>query len=152
MQTAQEAFDKMLREVIRPQMRASGLRGSGTNFVWPSDDYFAGFGIQKSDANSKTLAKFTINAMVISHADWEVARESRSYLPKRPSPNITYGSFYDSPFWHGRIGILMPDKRDKWWILDGSTNWSEVAAEVLLAINDYLLPEVRARVSDQPHQ
>jgi hypothetical protein len=77
-------------EVGRP-MREIGLRGSGTNFVFPSDYYIAGFGFHKSDANSAMSVEFTLNAMVISRSDWEAARESHSYLPQRSSPNVIYG-------------------------------------------------------------
>jgi hypothetical protein len=45
-----------------------------------------------------------------------------------------------------RIGQLMPGNLDQWWELDASEDYGAVAAEVMDAIREYALPEMRARL------
>jgi hypothetical protein len=46
MASAQEVFDEMLRQALRPSLRAQGFRGSGAIFVLPDARHYAQIGIQ----------------------------------------------------------------------------------------------------------
>jgi hypothetical protein len=139
--TAIDAFDEMVRLVIRPALRDLGFKGSGSTFTWPSERSIALVGMQRSQFGDRNLVKFTLNVTVADAQAWERAREERPHLPKRPAPNTFYGSF----IWQQRIGKLMPTGEDHWWSLDGSTDTTELGNEVVEAISTYVVPELKAR-------
>jgi hypothetical protein len=141
--TAVDAFDEMVKNVIRPRLREMGFRGSGTTFTWPSEETIAQIGMQKSQFGDRNHVKFTLNVTVANAAEWERQREAKPHLPKRPAPNTLYGSF----IWQRRVGKLMPRGEDRWWLLDGDSDVRALGEEVVQTIATYVLPALRERAS-----
>jgi Domain of unknown function (DUF4304) len=137
--TALEAFDQMIKFVVRPALRDLGFKGSGTTFTWPSDKAIAHIGVQKSQFGDRHRVKFTLNVTVADVAAWELAREERLHLPKRPAPNTLYGSF----IWQRRVGELLPNGEDHWWYLDGDADVNVVGEDVVRTIETYVVPTLR---------
>jgi hypothetical protein len=120
-ETGQQAFKRMLRDLITPALRELGIRGPGG---YASGDYSGFLDFQKSRHNTKDEVEFTINL-------------GAAYTPTGDG------------YWHERIGAVMPARRDTWWTLQTGQPIETVAAEVLAAIRSYGWPAIQAAL-DSP--
>ena len=80
--------------------------------------------------------------LVFSRSVWERERAQDSYLGAKPNPNTLYGKLA----WWERIGVLMPEYEDKWWTVNAGMDTEDLSREVLLAIESYGLPAMRAQL------
>jgi len=142
MGSALDRFRTMIREHVAPELRRMGFRGSGQSFMLPSEDHWVLLGFQKSRSSSAEAVRFTVNITVVSKQEWAQAREHASYLPERPTPNTSYGTFTR---WK-RIGRLLPDGWDRWWTLSSGSSTASIAAEVLDTIRIYALPAIHQQL------
>lgn len=133
----------MLKEHVSPALRAEGLKGSGGTYALPSDDFWALVGFQRSTSSDASAVKFTVNCKVVARSVWEEMQQRVSYLGPKPNPNVGAGSFE----WDKRLGLLMPERADRWWWLRPEDDSGSVAAEVLHALREYGLPAMRAQMS-----
>ena len=134
----------MMRAQIAPALRSLGLKGSGQSYAIPSDDYWALVGFQKSGASSAAAVKFTVNLQVQPRDAWARAYNERPWMGVKPSPNTIAGV---EGGWWSRIGQLLPDAEDHWWWIEPDRPTEPVADEVIAAIRDYGLPEMRRRMT-----
>jgi hypothetical protein len=141
MPSAQETFAEMIKLGVRPRLKALGFTGPGTTFVWPSTVCFCQLGIQRSQFSNRDALKFTINVTAADRTAWELARQTKPYLPVKPSPN----TFYGIDFWQRRIGKLLPEGEDKWWTVEANQDWGLLADEVVDAVTQVALPGLRQR-------
>ena len=132
----------MLRDRIAPALRTLGFKGSGPVFSLPNEKHHAMLGFQKSVSSTASEIRFTVNALVVSKDAWKKAREEWSYIPQRPSPNASWGDFV----WQSRMGHLLPEREDAWWRLSASADVERLAGELVDAIQEYMLPEIRQRI------
>lgn len=134
-ESAQDAFKRLLRDVVAPELRRHGLKGSGSVYVLPDATSWAQVGFQKSTSSTSDVVKFTINLKVtdkeywdeqrrdhspmkdtpppgVDRTTWDAERLARSAYPTRPAANI----FGDGQV--ERIGRLIPGvEGDHWWSL-----------------------------------
>jgi hypothetical protein len=150
MSSAQDLFKLMLRDEVAPALRASGLKGSGQRFELPSESHWALLGFQKSAWSDRQRLTFTVNLTVVARSVWTNGRRRWSQLPEQPGPNWALPpmmeSAFDTGYWHARIGELMPGNLDRWWEVNATPDSGAVAAEVVEAIVEYALPEMRERL------
>jgi hypothetical protein len=140
---AQEAFAVMMREQIAPALRSLGFKGSGQSYSIPSERYWALVGFQKSGASSAGAVKFTVNLKVVPRVGWARAYDEHPWMGSKPSPNtlnVVEGG------WRSRIGHLLPNPGDRWWWIEPDRPTEPVADEVIAAIRDFGLPEMRRRM------
>ena len=161
--TAQDALQRLLKDVVAPALRAEGLQGSGKAYVLPDPVYWAQVGFQGSYRSTADATQFTINLKVTSKAAWDEARRDHSPVkdtpppgvdraewdarrlkesayPLRPSANIFGGGTM-------RIGHLIPSiGRDHWWTLTVA-NARPVVDDALDALVRYGLPWLRQQVA-----
>ncbi len=162
-ETAQDAFKRLLRDVVAPALRNQGLRGSGAVYVLPNRFYWAQVGFQKSTSSSKDAVKFTINLKVTDKEQWNQERRDHSPLKDRPPPGVSQedwdaqrlersayparpsvGTFGDGR--SERIGDLMPGtNRDQWWTLTAQ-NAEDVMHDALRSLLDHGLPWLRREI------
>jgi Domain of unknown function (DUF4304) len=145
MMKAQEVFRVMMREQVAPALRELGFRGSGQSFTLPSDEYWALVGFQKSDSSSARAVKFTVNVQVAPKEEWAKAAREKPWLGSRPSPNVV-GASYVPGGWSERIGLLLPVRTYRWWWVEPDRLTEPVAREVVAAIRDHGLPEMKRRM------
>ena len=112
--TAQDAFRDMMRHEIAPAIRRMGFAGSGGNFRLVDGDDVAHVESQKSRWNSKDEVAFTFNLWV-----------SGGRLSTR-------------------LGELLPERRDFWWVLGPETSVDELAGAVIRALEDFGWPAIQA--------
>lgn len=134
--TAQHDFTRMLRDEIAPRLREVGLKGSGQKYRLPDPDVYRLLGFQKDKWSTAEEVGFTVNLSVIDRADWERYRED--WMPDVPGPTESWVVGRQE-----RLGMLMPDPHDRWWRLRSGEPTSSLAAEVVAAIVDHGLPELR---------
>jgi hypothetical protein len=145
--TAQETFAAMLRDEVAPALRKLGLKGSGQRYELPSDDYWAIVGFQKSKWSDAAEVAFTLNLTVASRRGCAEARATHPHLPERPSPTRTlYGAGVDKWIWQSRIGLLLPDRNDRWWDVTAGQDTRALATELIDIIRDRALPAMRERM------
>lgn len=140
---AQETYQEMVRDGLRPRLKALGFTGSGTTFTWPSQSHFAHFGMQKSQYSDRDELRFTVNVTVADKAVWETARTTRTHLPSKPAPNTLYGDY----IWQRRIGKLLPSREDTWWTISAGHDWHLISDAVFDAVTVFVLPELRDRTT-----
>jgi hypothetical protein len=145
--TAQEAFRGMLRDLIAPALREMGLKGSGQHYRLDLPEYWVQIGFQKSRSSTADQIKFTVNLSVINKEEWADVRARRSWLPERPSPNEHPPIARSPRSWADRIGAVIPPHQDVWWQLHVSEPVDRVADEVISAIREYALPEMKNRAT-----
>jgi hypothetical protein len=140
--TAQETFRRMIKTHLAPGLRALGFKGSGRNYELPCPDHWVMLGLQGSKWSDSGEALFTINLLVVSRSVWERERAQLPYLGPKPKPNQLPGTFA----WWERIGSLMPEREDKWWTVKAGMDTEDLSREVLLAVESYGLPAMRAQL------
>jgi hypothetical protein len=140
--SAIETFRSMMWEGIAPELRRIGFKGSGQSFSLPSDENWVLLGFQKMMSSNSQAVRFTVNVTAFPKQAWAEERQARDFLPERPSPNTWYG--YN--LWQRRIGHLLPDRQDHWWLVTPGRSTESVAGEVLDAIHTYVLPAIEAQL------
>lgn len=127
---------------IAPALRRLGFKGSGQRYELPSDTHWAIVGFQKFSWSDQDKVEFTLNLTVTGRDEWMRARERRRHLSERPQANA--GAFVG---WEERIGALMPDDAGETWIVTGDLPTEPVAGQVVAAVERFVLPAMRARIS-----
>jgi uncharacterized protein DUF4304 len=142
-----------MRDVLGPALRELGFRGSGRQYSLPSPAHWALIGFQTSKWSTAKSVEFTVNVTVVARAAWIRWREFAPYYDERPSANVNYGPgpremepALRAAYWHQRLGELLPEHRDHWWELRAGRDSASLAREVVTAIHDHALPEMRIRM------
>jgi hypothetical protein len=159
-ETAQKTFSRLLRDVVAPTLRSSGLQGSGTSYVLPDQDWWGQVGFQKSRSSDKSVVKFTVNLSTTLKAEWDQIRREHSYLKDTPPEGVTKSdwdaklleqSFFPAKPWPNtapfmRLGHLIPDVRsDRWWYV-AAGGQDLVMDEVVDAVKQYGIPALQNRM------
>lgn len=96
-------------------------------------------GFQKSTSSSNEFGiKFTINFGVYSNAIAELLD------PTRIKPKPTVWDLH----WGQRIGLLFPEKNDKWWVIDESTSMEVLEHEIQECLLHKVIPEIDKCISN----
>jgi len=132
---AQQHYDDLMKQVFGPALRAAGFRGSAGRFERGSEKYWVQLGFQKSVYNDPDEVEFTINVAVTEREPWAAKAASSPGFPSKPSPNTAFPLTTSA-----RIGKLLPEGRDVWWVLRSNDDVTAVAEEVLASISYYAIP------------
>lgn len=125
------SLDLILNEVIAQtaaRLSADGFKKSGNTFRRVFDSGAALIEFQKSRGNTGDTLSFTINLAVVcgpllepDGLTLQKARAINGHLRQR-------------------IGVLLPDRQDKWWEIDAATDANALATEVANTIGDIAVP------------
>jgi hypothetical protein len=110
----------------------------------PSERFWALIGFQKSTASNAAALKFTINLQVVPRDAWSKASEEHPWRGAKPSANVVAGI---PGSWWQRIGGLLASGSDHWWWTEPDRPSEAVAEEVVAAIRDHALPEMKRRMT-----
>src|SRR5690349_19877191 len=86
-----------MSEVLRP----AGFRKKGANFTRELREVVHFIGLQSSQSSTSTCLRATLNLYIWVRVAAEINQE--------PDPL--------SPHWRQRIGMLMPERSDHWWVI-----------------------------------
>jgi hypothetical protein len=139
---APHLYKEMLRDRIAPALRDRGFKGSGANYSMPSDAHWALLGFQGRTANSSERVRFTVNLKVVTKTAWQAMFEVKPHIGAKPTANIGVGG----DEWWERIGLLMPERKDRWWEIRQGRPTDQVASDVLAAIDAYGIPAMWERM------
>jgi hypothetical protein len=109
--TAQAEFSSLLRNEVAPKLRALGFKGSGLQFQLKNGDCVGELSFQKSKWNTKSVVEFTVNLNAM-------------HVPTKRG-------------WSSRLGFLMADLDDTWWILPAGSLTQPLLDDLIGAIRTY---------------
>lgn len=92
-ENAQEVFARLMRDVVAPELRRQGHKGSGSVYLLPDAAYWAQVGFQKSMSSDRDRVKFTINLKVSEKAWWDEQRRDHSPVKDTPPSGIDRASW-----------------------------------------------------------
>jgi hypothetical protein len=141
----QVVYDAMVKEVLSPGFRELGLKGSGGRYSLASSTCWALLSLQRSAYSDAVEIQFTVNLLVANRLQWEAARAARPHLPERPSA----GTIYGGPAAQERIGMVQPDRADKWWRIYPGVDPAAVTTDVLQHVRDFAIPWLRQQVGSR---
>lgn len=141
MSTAQELFKSLMKDHIASKLREIGFKGSGQNYSFPSEEYWALLSFQKSMFSDSNEIRFTMNLLVMSKKEWDKFRSERSNFPTKPNPTTQWGVG-----WTRRIGFLIPQKQDFWWSLYGNSDLANLSNEIIGSVINYALPAIKEQL------
>jgi hypothetical protein len=101
------AVDRVVREVIAPELKDAGFRRSGRVWTHASDVAHRGLTVQRSRHNDSNGGGFTLNLRLAFPA----AGDAPFVTPHTRASDVEAAT---APGWH-RIGELMSVGRDHWW-------------------------------------
>jgi hypothetical protein len=125
------SLDLILNDVIaKTAMRLSdaGFRKNGSTFRRLFDAGAALIEFQKSRGNTKDVLSFTINLAVVCGP-----------LLEPDGLTLQKARAIDGHL-RERIGVLLPDRQDKWWEIDATTDANALADEVANTTGDIAVP------------
>jgi hypothetical protein len=127
-----EAY-KQLLENIHHTLKEHGYSRRAGIFYKKNEDNWGVIGFQKSSSSSNEFGiKFTINLGVYSKVVAELLDPTRI----KPRPIV-----WDL-HWGQRIGLLFPEKNDKWWVIDESTSMEFLEKEIRECLLHKAIPEI----------
>jgi hypothetical protein len=123
--SASETLSQLLRDEIAPTLRELGMKGSGGKFRLDRGDYRATLELQKSSGNRKSICEFTFNL-----AAW--------------NRRISSGGGY----WDARIGEVLPDMGDTWWVLPANASTEDLKNDLHRAVCVHAFLALEAALDD----
>lgn|GEM_PF-907497 len=128
--TTRQAIADVSRDHCRPLLKLHGFKTRGRGFWRETDGLLHDIAFQASMWGTAASGQFTINVGV-THPQMYALFVHRA-VPKNPS----------SAHWpiSQRIGFLLPEKRDKWWSVDETTDVPTLGQEIARALETAALP------------
>ncbi|MCW5967908.1 MAG: DUF4304 domain-containing protein [Blastocatellales bacterium] len=133
-----QVFTKLLSNAVTPALKTRGWARKQQTFFLKKGENWGIINFQKSRRSSKDKIIFTINIGVASG----LLLRFLSGKKDNEKPKLS------DCHWKCRIGILLPGKEDKWWIIDTNTAPESLDGEILGCLTDLAVPEIETYLSD----
>ncbi|TDO41683.1 uncharacterized protein DUF4304 [Paractinoplanes brasiliensis] len=112
--SAREGYVRMMRTTVVPELRRLGFTGSGRRFTLQTSKHPGTITFQQSQGNTWMGVKFTANVSVASRSGWTA-----------------------------RLGSISHHGCDHWWSLWAGFPSDDVAADLITAIRDNVVPVLK---------
>jgi Domain of unknown function (DUF4304) len=132
--TTRQAIAAISRDYCRPLLRPHGFKTRGNGFWRETDGLLQDIGFQASMWGDSRSGRFTINVGV-THP------EMYALFVRRPAPKNPSSAQWPIT---QRIGFLMSDKHDHWWIVDETTDIPTLGKDVASILEAAALPFLEA--------
>ena len=119
-------------------LKQNGFSKSGTTYFLRNENIGV-VNIQKSQSNTDTLIKFTINMGIYS------TKLAHTLPYDRPTEKPDVSRCH----WRARIGDFMPERTDFWWTADLNKSNEVIKNEVLNSLNSIVIPNIKERLNDK---
>ena len=128
--TTRQAIADVSRDYCRLLLKPHGFKTRGTAFWRETDGLLHDISFQASMWGSAASGQFTINVGV-THPEM-YALFMRRPIPRNPS----------SAHWPitQRIGVLLPERRERWWSVDDTTDVRDLGEEVAGVLETAAIP------------
>lgn len=133
-----DIFKSLIKE-ISPSLKQIGFIRSSNSFYLKYDKNYGIINFQKSRNSTESLISFTVNFGVYS-AILGHFLDGYGGLTK---PKV------EQCQWEARVGSFMPNQPDYWWNIKDSDNLDKIITNIMEAIQNYVLPELSKRLSDE---
>jgi hypothetical protein len=124
-ETAQQSYEKLLRDGVAPRLREIGLRGSGKLFHFDDGDKRGFVSFRSFRYNTKAIVEFS-------------AEVSATYKPTGVC------------LWSSSLGWLLPELDYGYWVLPVEAETDELVEDLVGAVRDYGLVALAAAVDQYP--
>lgn len=135
--TAQEQFERLIRDTVWPGLRPLGFKRKGTTFGLRGSGLWGVINFQKDRHSTADEVAFTINLGV--RTDFLASHEAAGIGPA-PSEKVVPAEMDCQ--WRQRIGWFLPQKRDVWWRIPASGD-ERLELEIARLIIDVAVPVLR---------
>jgi len=132
-----DQFNDSLRTIVAPALKQEGFSRRKHRFYRRTEGHWGLIEFQKSVKTTAEAVTFTVNIGVVSK------RLVRFFSPQDVEAVPTIGNCH----WRERLGFLLPERDDTWWIAD-TTSSDQVVAEVLTQLVDIGIPELTKHMDD----
>lgn len=136
---AQAGYRRLLREHIGPNLKLEGFSQSGQDFYLCQSGNGGIINLQKSQRSTAEEVVFTINLGIASSRLLEFFRPGSS----RRKPVI------EDCHWRKRLGFLLPENEDKWWIIDSETALEELGEQFRTYLRYQGVPHILSLIGDE---
>jgi hypothetical protein len=116
----------IIKEGLGEQLRLDGYHRQGNTWYQRGDGWIRVVNVQASQSNMGTKGKFTVNLGVYFDKVADVLGHPNDKFPKEFECHLRI-----------RIGLLLPEHRDKWWEFDENTDLAIIASELRQAWSKY---------------
>lgn len=142
-ETAQTAFEEMLRTLIAPELRALGFKGSGNSFRMVRGDFKVGIHFQKDRHSTREAVAFDLNVSLSNQAVSEAFdAENRQAMRLGREVESAHSGVFNM-----RLSHFGEAQRPNFpWVVTVSGSNADVANDVLDSIRNYFLPAVDAEM------
>ena len=137
MKPSSELFNHLIKKV-EPLIKGEGFSKRGTVFYSKNSGNWEIIEFQKSQSGDVDTVAFTINLAIASIKLMKFFDPDRQMtLPER-----------DERHWDKRIGLLLPSREDKWWVLSNKNSMDEVVNVISSYLIILVIPELKKFSSD----
>lgn len=116
---------------LAQQLKQAGFRKNSTHFSRTYGEALQIVNVQSSHWNTASSARFTLN-IGVHFASVAVMLYGNDPMPAPPRETFC--------LLRTRVGMILPARADRWWVVTPDTNVETVAAELSSAWNDCILP------------
>ncbi|WP_183352958.1 DUF4304 domain-containing protein [Geomonas silvestris] len=117
---ASQAIDSIIQESVSPLLKVEGFHKTARSFCRPQDDFIQVINFQSSVWNTPSSGQFTVNLNIVFPFYHQML--TNTPYPKNP------GSA--APIFSRRIGLLMNERKDHWWVVTTDSDLSLIGREV----------------------
>jgi len=130
---------KELINLVDSFLGKKGFLRNGSCFYIKNNKNWGLIDFQKSKNNTDDEIKFTINIGIYSSALFEF------FSPDSPEkkPSI------EDCHWRMRLGFLLPNNKDLWWIIRKGQSLDSLASELMTYIENLAIPMMMEHISDE---
>jgi Domain of unknown function (DUF4304) len=121
-------FRKIVLNRMHQILKPSGFRKTGSTFSADTNDVVLFVQLQSSSKTTSVRLVATINLGVFS-------RTIATRVGNTRKPNILDAQ------WQERIGLLMEERRDRWWEISSNEEALEVGEEIARILREAALPQ-----------
>ena len=118
-------FKKIIVDRMNEVLKSKGFKKSGSTFSYSNGDLTYLINIQSSQSSTATRLKVTVNIEIYSSTVYKLQDTS---LPEKWSRHFTE-----------RIGSLLDNPQDKWWIIENGNQADDAANEIADITNNKVL-------------
>jgi hypothetical protein len=130
---------KHLLNAIGSFLKTLGFTKKGDTFYILSEGNWGLINFQKSKDSSKGTVRFTLNLGVQSITLAQVLENNSTDRPT-----------IEDCHWKKRIGFLLPQKEDYWWVIEeNSTSMENLVGEISDILTETVLSDLKSHITDE---
>jgi Domain of unknown function (DUF4304) len=128
---------KELLSIMATRLGEAGFRRKGGSFYLREGGNWGVVNFQKSGKSTTDVILFTVNVGIASGVLLNFSGLRESDVPR-----------IDQCHWRKRLGFFFAEPSDTWWRIDATASLSAIAQEIIGALLQLAIPEMKRYLSD----